>query len=116
MTVYIPATFDDNDWRPSWTGNYGYPTVTIRGIFDSLEKANEAISNWEYRNDYEILEREVNNIPENYEGKILFAIDYYEAYLDIDFTEYGCYELNKVVDEDYSALWDERGYLGVEDY
>ena len=44
MIFYTPATFDDRDWRPSWTGNYEYPTVTIRGIFDSLEKANEALN------------------------------------------------------------------------
>ena len=39
MYVYVPATFDSHDYRPSWTGNEYYATVTIRGIFDSIEKA-----------------------------------------------------------------------------
>ena len=38
MTFYIPASFNDADYAPSWTGNRTYPTVTIRGIFDSMEK------------------------------------------------------------------------------
>lgn len=40
---YIPAVRDNEDYTPSWTGNYTYPTISIRGIFDSEEKAKESI-------------------------------------------------------------------------
>ena len=118
MTFYTPATFDDRDWRPSWTGNYEYPTVTIRGIFDTLEKANEALNSWGCQNDCEIIEHYFEDYPEDYpEGKdIRFSIDYQDAYLTIYFDEHGSYGLNEVIDEEYSACWDEHGYLGVEDY
>ena len=58
MLVYVPAAFDDDDYGPSWTGNDTYPTVTIRGIFESYELAEAAAQNWKV-DDYEIIEHQV---------------------------------------------------------
>lgn len=113
MTFYIPASFEDQDSRPSWTGNYTYPTVTIRGIFDSREKAEKSIEDWQCSDECGILERYVDD-------DIIatkFGIDYRDKYFDIYVDEdYGEYNLNEIVDEDYSAVYDEEQNLGVYDY
>lgn len=111
MTVYIPASFCEDDYRPSWTGNYTYPTVAIRGIFDSLERAERSIEGWDCADDYEILEREVNDEATS------FDISLKEDYLTIWSTdEYGDYKLNEIVNEEYSAVYDADGDLGVNDW
>ena len=110
MTVYIPASFCEDDFRPSWTGNYTYSTVTIRGIFDSLEKANQAIKNWNCADDCTILEREVNDESSS------FDISLDEDSFTVWATEHGEYGLNEIVDEEYSAIYDEDGDLGVNDW
>lgn len=75
MMYYIPAIRDDEDYGPSWTGNYSYPTISIRGIFDSREKAEESIHNWRYENssDIEIIKYwfEADEAEENQQLSIL---------------------------------------------
>lgn len=116
MTFYIPASFDDDDYAPSWTGNQSYPTVTIRGIFDTMEKATQALKGWNFADTCEILERDINddNLPDN----PVFSIDYYGNHgLAIWWSDkYGRYELNEIVNEEYSAVYDENGDLGVTDW
>lgn len=117
MTVYIPTSYDDYDYRPSWTGNCTYPTVTIRGIFDSEEKAIAAVKGWHCEDDCRIETRYF----EDDDGEELFFdcfdIDFEGGYLYVwGKEEYGEYELNEIVDEEYSAVWDEKGQLGVTDY
>lgn len=116
MIVYAPATFDDDDYRPSWTGNDTYPTVTIRGIFESYELAEAAAQNWEV-DDYIITEHRVGRCEDDedtvYEN---FDIDYEGKSLDVWAHDSGYYKLNEIVDEEWSAVWDENGALGVTDY
>jgi hypothetical protein len=116
MTFYIPASFDDANYAPSWTGNYTYPTVTIRGIFNSMEKATRALEGWNFADTCNILERNIDddNLPDN----PVFSIDYYGDYgLAIWWSDkYGSYGLNEIVDEAYSAVYDKNGDLGVTDY
>lgn len=109
MIIYVPVHFEAQDYRPSWTGNNCYPTVAIRGIFDSEEKAIKATDNWQYENDYDI---EIREIEEDAES---FNIDY-DGYLAVWSSDCGDYDLNVVVDENYSAVYDEHGWLGVSDY
>ena len=111
MIIYIPASFCDEDYTPSWTGNNAYPTVTIRGIFDSEELAMKAIKNWHCEDDCNILVREIES--ENAER---FRIDYEDGCFSVWEDKYGEYGLNEVVDEEYSAVWDEFQQLGVTDY
>lgn len=111
MIIYIPASFCDEDYAPSWTGNNTYPTVTIRGIFDSEKLAIEAIEGWRYEDDCNILVREIEN-----ENAACFCIDYEDAYFSVYEDKYGEYGLNEVVDEEYSAVWDEFRRLGITDY
>jgi hypothetical protein len=110
MTVYIPASFCEEDYRPSWTGNYTYSTVTIRGIFDSLEKAEQAIENWSCADDCTILEREVSDESSS------FDISLDEDSFTVWTAERGYYGLNEIVDEEYSAIYDENQDLGVNDW
>lgn len=117
MLVYIPVSYDDSDYRPSWTGNNTYPTVTIRGIFDSEEKALASVKGWHCEDDYDIETRYF----EDDDGEELFFdsfdIDYEDKHLYLwGRNGNGDYKLNEVVDEDWSAVWDEHGYLGVTDY
>ena len=115
MTFYIPASFDDANYAPSWTGNQSYPTVTIRGIFDTMEKATRALEGWDFADSCNILERELDddNLPDD----LAFSIDYDGDYgLTIWPDEHGYYELNKIVNEEYSAVYDENGDLGVTDW
>lgn len=111
-TYYIPAVREDEDYAPSWTGNYTYPTISIRGIFDSREKAEESIKGWRYENsdDIEIIERWLDMDEE----PTAFDIDYTDKYLTL--KEGYDYKVNECYDEEYSALWDEDNYLGVYDY
>ena len=111
MIIYIPASFCDEDYAPSWTGNNAYPTVTIRGIFDSEELAMKAIKNWQCEDDCNIVVREMEN-----KNAGCFRIDYENAYLSVWEDKYGEYGLNEVVNEEYSAVWDEFQQLGVTDY
>ena len=111
MIIYIPASFCDEDYTPSWTGNSAYPTVTIRGIFDSEELAMKAIKNWHCEDDCNILVREIEN-----ENAECFRIDYENGCFSVWEDKYGEYGLNEVVDEEYSAVWDEFHQLGVTDY
>lgn len=119
MMIYIPASFDEHDYRPSWTGNNAYPTVTIRGIFDSEIKAKIALKKWHCLRDYEILERWIDDdeLPENLD-KISFDISLEETYLYIWLNKDGNgeYKLNEIVYEGWSAVYDENGALGVSDY
>jgi len=112
MLVYIPASFEDEDYRPSWTGNNTYPTVTIRGIFESYELAEAAASNWDI-DDYTILERYCGEDDEEYNS---FDIDYEDGSFGVWGVENGYYTLNEIVDEEWSAVWDEDRALGVTDY
>jgi len=112
MLVYIPATFEDEDYRPSWTGNNTYPTVTIRGIFESYELAEAAASNWKV-DDYTILEYCRGEDDEEYSS---FDIDYENGSFDVWVAENGFYTLNEIVDEEWSAVWDKDRALGVTDY
>lgn len=113
MDYFIPASFEDYDYRPSWTGNNYYPTVTIRGIFDTLEKAKEAIKGWDCENDCVILERWLDDDDAEY-----FDIDYEDKYFSLQKGNKNdsYYQLNKIVDELYSAVYDEDHALGVTDY
>lgn len=116
MLVYIPATFDDDDYRPSWTGNNSYPTVTIRGIFESYELAEAAAQNWKV-DDYEILEHYVGYCDDDDDKTYeYFDIDYEEKSLNVWAVNSGYYKLNEIVDEEWSAVWDEDRALGVTDY
>lgn len=128
MVLYIPYVTDDDDYTPSWTGNVSYPTITIRGIFTTEEKAKASISGWRYENDnYNIMSyyiddeyieeyfsdreddeiKEIKSLDIDYEGKNL------TVFID---NHYGNYDIDKAYDEDYSAVYDEHGYLGVTDY
>ena len=112
MKIYIPASFCNKDYRPSWTGNYSYQTVTIRGIFDSKELAINSIQDWCCKDDCEILEQEIED-----ENAKRFCLDYDNACLSIYVdSEYGYYNLNEIVNEEYSEVWDEFNSLGVTDY
>lgn len=117
MTIYVPASYDGNDYRPSWTGNNSYPTVTIRGIFDSMEKAKAATEGWACADDYTI---ETFYLYDEDEGKELyyskFSIDYDGSLYVFGDNKWGAYELNEIVDEPYSAVYDIEGALGVTDY
>lgn len=115
MSVYfVPASFEDEDYRPSWTGNNSYPTVTIRGIFDTYEKALKAVHGWECEDTCEILERYCGDDDEIVE---YFDIDYQDMELGVwKGDEHSCYKLNKIVNEDWSAVYDEEGALGVTDW
>ena len=111
MKIYIPAYFCDEDYSPSWTGNDAYETVTIRGIFDSKELAINSIQDWCCKDDCEILEQEIED-----ENAECFSLDYDNACLSVFANEYGYYNLNEIVDEEYSEVWDEFNSLGVTDY
>ena len=113
MLVYIPATFEDEDYRPSWTGNNTYPTATIRGIFESYELAEAAAANWETDYNINILECYCGKDDENYNS---FDIEYEDGSLGVWGTKHGYYTLNEIVDEEWSAVWDEDRALGVTDY
>lgn len=133
MMFYIPYVTDDDDYTPSWTGNVSYPTITIRGIFTTEEKAKASISGWRYENDnYDIMNYYIDDEyiedyfldkyeegEEEREKKEIkaFNIDYenHTLTLFID-NEHGYYETDKIYNEDYSAVYDEHGYLGVTDY
>lgn len=112
MMYYIPAVRDDNNYAPSWTGNYSYPTISIRGIFDSREKAEESIHNWQYENsdDIEIIEYwfESDEIPD--------AFDIYYSYKNLTLEKGYDYKVNECYDEEYSELWDANHTLGFCDY
>lgn len=117
MTVYVPASFDDNDYRPSWTGNNTYPTVTIRGIFDSIEKAEAAVEGWACEGDYTIKTFDLYDEDEDKELYYSrFSIDYDGSLYVFGDDKWGAYALNEIVDEPYSAVYDEDGDLGVTDY
>lgn len=118
---YIPAVRNDEDYEPSWTGNNAYPTISIRGIFDSEEKAKENIKGWRYENsdDIEIIEYyfEPDEEDNSQEETKAFNINYdYKELTLIPDNEHGYYEINEIVDESYSEVWDEDGALGVTDY
>ena len=116
MLVYVPATFDDDDYRPSWTGNDTYPTVTIRGVFESYELAEAAAANWEV-DDYIIQEHSTSFYDdEDDERYEFFDIDYEDKSLSVYASSNGYYRLNEIVDEEWSAVWDEDRALGVTDY
>jgi hypothetical protein len=112
MIIYAPAHFEERDYRPSWIGNNWYPTATIRGIFDSEEKAIEALKDWEYMEDYDMLIRDI----EEEEEITSFDIDYDDGYLYIWSCVSGDYNLNEIVDESYSAVYDPEHLIGVSDY
>lgn len=114
MIVYIPAHFEEEDYRPSWTGNYTYPTVTIRGIFDTSRKAEESIKNWAYQDEYIILIREIEEDEEN--NIKSFDIYYDNHCLEISCHNLGDYSLNEIVDEGFSAVCDSNNLLGFVDY
>ena len=119
MVYYIPAVRDDENYAPSWTGNYSYPTISIRGIFDSREKAEESIHNWRYENssDIEIIEEywfEEDEEDEAEEKPTAFNIDY--SYGDLTLYEGNYYKVNECYNEEYSALWDANRTLGFCDY
>ena len=111
MKIYIPAYFCDEDYSPSWTGNYAYQTVTIRGIFDIKELAINAIQDWCYKDYCEILEQEIED-----ENAECVSLDYDNACLSVYVDKYGGYNLNEIVNEEYSVVWDEFNSLGVTDY
>ena len=114
MIVYVPTYYDECNCAPSWMGNYCYPTVTIRGIFDSAEKAERAIENWRYKQECRVEVRELDiTEDEKIEG---MEINYDSHVLEIIIGNYCDYELNKEYDEPYSAVYDKEGYLGVSDY
>ena len=114
MLYYVPATFEENDYRPSWTGNSCYSTVTIRGIFDTYEKAEDAAKNWDCDNYCTINTFDIEE--EDDEEEATFDFDYDGGHLCIWKENCGYYKLNEIVDEDYSAVYDEYGQLGVTDY
>ena len=127
MIVYIPAVFEDEDYEPSWTGNYTYPTVTIRGIFDSEEKATKAIEGWNYADSCQILTREFYEEDENGNeiisekwlddnGVMCFDIDYDDYYLSVYPWMHGSYMLNEIVDDRWSAVYDPDHHLGFDDF
>ena len=128
MMFYIPYVTDDDDYTPSWTGNIGYPTITIRGIFTTEEKAKASISGWKYENDnYDIMNYYIDDeyIEEYFSDREddeikeikAFDIDYEEKNLTVFIdNHYGNYDIDKSYDEDYSAVYDEHGYLGFTDY
>jgi hypothetical protein len=113
MLVYIPATFEDEDYGPSWTGNNSYPTVTIRGIFESYELAEAAAANWKTDNYITIIECYCGEDDVTYNS---FDIDYEGGSLGVWGAALGYYELNEIVDEEWSAVWDKDRALGVTDY
>ena len=133
MIFYIPYVTDEHDYSPSWTGNTAYPTITIRGIFTSKDLAYASITDWKYEYyDYDIMEYYIDDEyiedyfldkyeedEEERETKEIkaFNIDYenHTLTLFID-NEHGYYETDKIYNEDYSAVYDEHGYLGVTDY
>lgn len=111
MIIYVPVSFCDEDYRPSWTGNNTYSTATIRGIFDSEKLAIESIKGWNCEDDCDILVREIEN-----DKAECFDIDYEDGYFSVYEYEHGSYKLNKIVDEEYSAVWDAFHQLGVTDW
>lgn len=120
---YVPAICEDS-YAPSWTGNSTYPIIAIRGIFDSEEKAKESIKGWQYEDNDNIViitcyfepdeENEEDNDQENPKA-FNINYDYKELTLMPD-NEHGYYEINGIVDESYSEVWDEDGALGVTDW
>lgn len=120
MVFYVPTHFEKDDYAPSWTGNYKYDTISIRGIFDSMEKAEAEANNknWRYNNNYTILTFSTEDEEEDgEEGEpINFNIDYSDKtpFLSIEIN--GKYSLNNVTDEAYSAVYDPEQSLGVTDY
>ena len=128
MVFYIPYVTDEHDYSPSRTGNTAYPTITIRGIFTSKDLAYASITDWKYEYyDYDIMEYYIDDecIEEHFsdceddEEKEIkaFDIDYEEKELTLFINnEHGYYEIDKTYNEDYSAAYDEHGYLGVTDY
>lgn len=114
-TLYIPYMRDDEDYSPSFTGNETYPTVAIRGVFDSYEKALDALKGWRYEDCYDGIEECTISIEEGKEIET-FDINYDNCELDIYLSEYGGYVLNESYDEEYSAVYDEEHLLGVYDW
>lgn len=130
MVFYVPTHFEKDDYAPSWTGNYKYDTISIRGIFDSMEKAEAEANNknWRYNNNYTILTFSIEDEEEDDEEEddeeeedekeesINFNIDYSDKtpFLSIEIN--GKYSLNNVIDEAYSAVYDPKQNLGVTDY
>ena len=120
---YIPAICEDS-YAPSWTGNSTYPIIAIRGIFDSREKAKESIKGWQYEDNdnigiitYYFEPDEEDEEDSDHEEPKAFNIDYNYKILTLEPNNiYGDYKINEVVNEEYSAVWDEYEQLGVTDY
>lgn len=71
----------------------------------------KAIKDWCCKDDCNILVKEIEN-----ENAECFCIDYEDAYLSVWEDKHGEYKLNEIVDEEYSAVWDEFQQIGVTDY
>ena len=77
----------------------------------SKELAINSIKDWWCKDDCEILEQEIED-----ENAECFSLDYDNACLSVFVNEYGYYNLNEIVNEEYSEVWDEFNSLGVTDY
>lgn len=117
MTVYVPVSYTEDDYRPSWTGNYTHSTATIRGIFDSMEKAEASIEGWDCADDYHVETFHLTGEDEEELFYSRFYIDYDDHYLYVfGDDKWGIYALNEIVDEEYSTVYVEEGDLGVTDW
>ena len=117
MTVYVPTYYESDSTAPSWTGNYNYPIVAIRGVFSSKEEAKKSIRGWRYENQY--FEMEVFEFDERCEkdsSLTTFFLDFDGWEMSILPDKYGKYALDEIVNEEYSAYYDEYERLGNEDF
>lgn len=66
--IYFVYTLNENDSRPSPTGEYTYTTVSVCGVFSTKEKAIEAAEAWYVPNDKIIIsERYIEDFGEHLE-------------------------------------------------
>ena len=132
-TFYVPCYFTDEDYRPSWTGNATYATVTIRGVFSTREKAEAAMKDWNTQGEYAtIREIDFNDEEEDSYSPVIYKNDYEEEGnkeikgFDIDYedkcltvwvnNDYPDYNVDEIYDEEFSAVYDPNHWLGVTDY
>ena len=115
-TFYVPCYFTDEDYRPSWTGNATYDTVTIRGVFSTREEAETAMKDWDTQGEDAFI-REIYCDDEGDEEIKGFDIDYEDKCLTVWINNsYPDYIVDEIYDEEFSAVYDPNHWLGVTDY
>lgn len=114
-TFYLVCEINDNDYTPSWTGNFTYTTAKIKGIFSNLQKAEQALQLWT-NCEHPIIKKFNIWVQENTQ-KLIFDI-----YFDLNgeiclYTNDIGYILDKIYEpKEYDICYDPEHFLGNDDF